>query len=457
MNTAQSQPIPVEKGWPLLGVLPKFFSGDPFEYLKNVMLEKGDLVQLNIANQPVYLVSNPDYIKRIFWENYHNYRKPDMLYNVTREVAGNGLITSDGDLWLRQRRMIQPYLHRKQLVYLFNEMTDAISEVLQRWDGIAKGGIEVDLSAKMGEITMNVVIRTMFGKGILSETEIKETGFRIMKIIKYLGETLYSSLVPKWFPIPGRRQFLLDLNATQETVNRIICRCRQDKDVSASLIQMLIHAVDEENQQQMTDQQLFDEVMTIVIAGYETTATALSWLAIVLHQRPAVLERLRAEIGEVLGPRTPSFEDMHRLVYARQVFMEVLRMYTVVPFLPRALKEADQLGTYHLPANALLLAFFYGVHHNPNVWDKPEAFNPERFTPEQISSRHAFAYLPFSAGPRKCAGDEFALLEGPLAIVMMLQKYNFNVLPNQTFTPRLNGTIRPGNGVKSTLSIRHST
>lgn len=448
MAVKQSQSIPTEKGWPLLGVLPKLLNGDPYEYLKNVMLEKGDFVQLNIVNQPVYLVSHPDYLRRILAENYHNYDKPGMLYDAAREVMGNGLVLSNGDFWLRQRRMIQPHLHRKQLVYLFDEMVDSITEVLDKWEMVARSGTQVELHEKMSEITINIITRTMFGHGTLPTKEIEEIGRSIMRIDKYTGETFYSTMLPKWVPIPGRRQFEHDLSKARETINQIIAKCRQEKETSASLIQMLINSVDEESQQQMTEQQLFDEVMTIFIAGYDTTATVLTWLGVVLENHPEVLQKLQAEIDEVLGGRIPSFGDIPRLTYTRQVFMEVMRMYTASPFLPRTLKEADQLGNYHLPANATVLAFIHGVHHNPCIWDSPEAFNPERFTPENMTGRDPFAYSAFSAGPRKCVGNDFALLESTLIMAMVFQRYNMNILPDQTFSAKFGGLMHPANGVQ---------
>lgn len=457
MIIEQSQPIPTEKGVPLLGILPKFLGGgDPFQYLKNIMLTQGDFVQLNFGPQPIYLVSHPDYLQRILRDNHENYRKPDMFYSTVREVAQNGLGTSTGAFWLRQRRMIQPHLHRKQLVTLFSDMTDAISEVLTRWEPLAKDGLEVELSKQMADITINIITHTMFGKGTLPAAQVAEIGLRVSRIIKYIGETLYSSMLPKWAPIPGKRQFEQDRNATRETINQIVSKCRKEKETAASLIQMLINDVDEESHEQMTEQQLFDEVMNIFIAGYETTATALTWLGVVIYEHPDIFEKLRTEIDQVLGDGMPSFEDVFRLTYTRQVFMEIMRMYTIAPFLPRALNQADQLGQYHLPANALVFVFFHGVHHNPKVWDNPEVFDPERFTPENTAGRNPFAYVPFSAGPRKCAGEDFSLLEGPLVIAMMLQKYNMKVSPGQTFAARMGGTMHPRNGVKVTFSLRSS-
>lgn len=455
MNAERLQPIPTHKGLPLLGVLPKLISQDPFEYLKNVMLDQGDLVRLDFVARSVYLASHPDYLQHILRDNYQNYRKPDLFYNGAREIVGNGLVTSSGDLWLRQRRMIQPQLHRKQLASLFSEMREGISESLSRWETAAKNNTEIELGDKMAEIAIHVITRTLFGKETLSAAEITEVGHRAMRIIKHVGETLFTGMLPKWIPKPGEAEFHRDIKAMRQTVSRIITRGREEKEAAASLIQMLINSVDEDTRQEMTEQQLFDEIMTIFLAGYETTATALTWLAVVLKDHPEVLEKLQAEVDQVLGASEPSFEGVTRLAYTRKVFLEVMRMYTIVPFLPRVLNQADQLGNHHLPANALVLVFYHGVHHNPRVWKDPEVFDPERFAPEHTASHHPFAYVPFSAGPRKCAGDEFALLEGPLMMAMILQKYNIHVIPNQTFPSRIGATMRPINGVKATLSIRN--
>lgn len=305
----------------------------------------------------------------------------------------------------------------------------------------------------MAEITINVITRTMFGQETLSPDEVTSVGQCAIRLVNYVSHSIVTSLLPKWVPNPQKAAFKRDRQAMQQVISRIIAKCRAEPETSAGLIEMLIKSVDEETNQAMAEQQLFDEVMTIFLAGYETTATALTWLQVMLNEQPAVLEKLQAEVNQVLGSRTPTFEDIMRLTYSQKVFMEVLRYHTVASLLPRALNEPDQLGPHQLPANTLVLLSLYSVHHNPRIWDNPEKFDPERFTPEAAAQRHPFAYVPFSAGPRKCAGDEFALLEGPLIMAMLLQRYTITVLPNQTFKSSL-GSLRPKNGVKATLSFR---
>lgn len=443
-----STPIPTKKGWPLLGIVPEMVGKDPFAYFKQVMLTHGDFVQLKVGPQSIYLVSHPDYLQHILRDNYKNYRKPDLFYANAKQIAGQGLVTSDGELWLKQRRMIQPHLHRKQLSNLFDEMVNATATILERWDQLVTSGQEVELGEEMARITIQVITQTMFGKDCLAPAEIKETAIRAQRLIEYLGRSIFTSFLPNWVPLPERKQFREDLRVFEPKVRQMIQHCRENPDGSASLIQMLLNTVDAETNTQMSEQQLYDEVVTVFAAGYETTSTVLTWLGVVLDQHPEVLRQLQQEIDEVVGSRTPTFEDIPRLIYTRQVFMELMRKYTTVPFLPRALNEADTIGAFQLPANALVLVFYHGVHHNPEVWESPDKFDPSRFSPENMAHKHPFAYVPFSAGPRKCAGDEFAMMEGVLVMAMVLQRFNIHLAPKQTFEARLGATMRPVNGVK---------
>ena len=446
--------IPQVSGLPVLGVLPQLLGSDPFEYLKNIMLKYGEFVALKFGPLTVYLVSNPDYLQYILRDNNQNFEKPEMLYRVMRKFIGNGLVTSSGDFWLRQRRMIQPHLHRKQLPLLYNNMVSAITSMLDSWELRAANGEVFDLQIEMSQITMEVILRTMFGTDMCSEQEMKTVSEMMPILVGYIGQNGFFGFLPEWMPFPGDKRFEYAYKTVHEIVSRLIARCREHGDKASGLIKMLLNTVDEATNEQMTDQQLFDEAMTIFAAGFETTASVLSWLWVVLDRHPEVAAKLKTEVDSVVGDRVPEFEDLTKLEYGRKVFLELMRFYTIGPMLPRRAKEDTSFGDYRVPAKSFVLMFFHGVHHNPRCWDEPERFDPERFSEEQVSQRHPFAYLPFSGGPRKCAGDDFALMEGPLAIAMILQRYSVELLPGQDFSHRMAVTMRPHNGVKARMKVR---
>ncbi|MBC8099018.1 MAG: cytochrome P450 [Armatimonadetes bacterium] len=454
LTTEPAKPVPLVNGLPIIGVLPQLLRANPFENLKALMLKHGDLIALKFGPLKVYLVSNPDYLQHMLRDEYTNYVKPELLYRVIRRVVGYGLVTSSGDFWLRQRRMIQPHLHRKQLPLLHTQMVTAVTAVLDSWALRIAAGEVFELSDEMAKITMEVISRTMFGNEVLSAADMKRFADSMNVINNYLGRNGYFGFMPDNFPFPGQRQFEQARQTVFELVNQMIQRCREQGDSVSGLMKMMLNTVDEATNEQMTDQQLFDEVMTLFSAGYDTTASVLAWLWTVLDQNPAVAQQLQAEVNAVLGDVTPSFETVTQLEYTRKVFLELLRFRSVVAMLPRKAVAKDMVGGYEIPAGAFVLLFYHGVHHNPTVWQDPERFDPERFTPELVAQRHPFAYLPFSGGPRKCAADEFAMMEGPLIISMILQRFAVQVLPNQDFSSRITVTVRPHAGVKAHITAK---
>lgn len=452
-SVAMTALVPEYNGLPVVGVLPDLFRQQPFEFMRKVIREHGDFVKLNVGPQAIYLVSNPDYLQRILRDNHRNYQKPNLLYKAAKRVIGNGLVISSGDFWLRQRRMMQPYFHRKFLVGLTDVMTTGIGEILATWESAVQSGAVMNIGNEMSRITMNVITKTMFGLDL--PTADMATVFRDMpSMIDHATVRGYLPFLPDWFPIPGDQQFEKSLENVRGIVMGIIEQRRHDSRNANDLITMLLHAVDEETNEQMTDEQIFDEAMTIFLAGFETTSTALTWLWYLLDQNPHVEQKLRAEITTVLGDGLPTLESLKQLEYTRMVFQETMRMFPSVPLLPRVALEADKLGDYAIPAGATLVMFFYGLHHNENVWETPDVFDPERFTPERSKGRSPFAFLPFSGGPRQCIGNEFAYMEGTLAMAMMMQRYRVSLLPDHEVTPKLSITLRPANGLKGT--IQHS-
>lgn len=448
-DTAQLQSI---ETLPAVSLLPGILRKSPFFFLTEAARDSGGIARLTIGPKSVYLVSDPRWFQHILRDNVRNYRKSRFLYNSAKMMMGDGLVTSEGDYWLRQRRMIQPQFHRQRLSTFATMMTQAVNDITALWDESAKGQTpEVELGARMAQLTVEIVSRTLFGTATLTPEKIAQLGQDMRAAANYIALRGYMAFIPQSFPMPGHNRFQRAMEQLTQAVNTIIEVGEKNPDSGDNLINMLLHAVDEETGERMTPKQIFDEVMTAFSAGFETTATALTWLWYLLAQNPTVEQNLREEINRVLGDRVPTFEDLPKLVYCRQVLQESLRFYTPSPLVPRTTLAEDNFQGYRIPADSIFLVYFYGLHHNPAYWNAPETFDPERFTPQQIEARDRFAYLPFSAGPRQCIGNEFAMMEGVLVMAMLLQRYRITLSEGQKIVPNLSATLKPSPGIKATM------
>jgi len=436
---------------PSVGLLPGIFRKSPFYFLSQAAHDHGGFVRLKLGLTSVYLVSDPNLFQHILRDNVKNYRKSPFLYNTVKSMMlGEGLSTSEGDLWLRQRRMIQPQFHHHRLAFFAGMMTDAIQDVIRVWDRAGEDGDVVDLGERMARLSMEVVSRALFGTTTFTLETTAKIGQDMLSATSYVALRGYMPFIPKSIPLPGHARFKSAIASMTQAVDTIITAGEQNGG-GDNLITMLLHAVDDETQKGMTHTQLFDEVITIFLAGFETTSTALTWVWSLLAHSPEAEQILRAEIGTVLGERVPTLEDIPKLIYCRQVLQESMRLYPPVPLLPRTSLAEDEFGGYRIPKGSIFLMFYYGLHHNPDFWDNPDAFDPLRFSPEQIESRHRFAYLPFSAGPRQCIGSEFAMMEGVFVLAMLLQRYKITVVEGQTISPSLSVTLKPSKNIKARM------
>jgi cytochrome P450 len=431
--------IKQHQGWPIVGILPEFLTNSPLQTLKKIVVCHGGFVKLQLGTKDVYLVSDPAVFQHVLRDNHKNYPKPDLLYGALKKVAKNGLVTSEGDFWLRQRRMIQPHFHREQLVNIAGTVIESIAIILNGWQPHAATGAQFDLGMQMSHITMNVITRTMFGQAITNK-ELETVARLVPEMLQYLNIHGFMPFIPDWVSLPVDRKFERNYAEFKGLVLSFIERRRQE--LGSDLISMLLNSVDDETNEQMTDDQLLDEAITIFAAGFETTATTLTWLWYILEQHPAIADKMREEIDSVLGQRTPTIEDVAHLPYIKMVISECLRMFPPIPLLPRTSANEDYIGENRIPNNATILLFYYGLHHNPKIWEAPEEFRPERFLPDIASKRSKFAWLPFSAGPRKCIGDEFAMMEAILATTMILQQFEVTVT-EKDIVPRFGATLRP--------------
>ncbi|MFN8527482.1 MAG: cytochrome P450 [Anaerolineae bacterium] len=449
-SPGSSRPSQLES-LPKVSLLPGILRQPPFYLLADIAREHGGFVRLTIGPKSVYLVSDPLIFQHVLRDNVQNYRKSRFLYSAAKPMVGEGLLTSEGDYWLRQRRLVQPQFHHTRIAAMAQMMTEIAADRMAAWAREDQPGTRADMGERMAQITVEVVSHTLFGTATLSPTEIDELGGDMVDAANYVALRGYMPFIPRSIPLPGHGRFSRAIHNLTGAVNTIIEAGTKGEVKDDNLITMLLNAVDDETHEHMTHQQLFYEVMTLFAAGFETTATALTWIWKLLGENPQVEQTLREEIARVIGDRVPTFEDLPKLTYCRQVFQECLRYYPPIPLLPRTTLADDEINGYKIPKGTILLMFFYGLHHNADYWESPDSFDPTRFTPSAVESRHRFAYLPFSAGPRQCIGNEFAMTEGMLVLAMMLQRYRVT-LADDAVTPNLSATLKPNPGVYATLT-----
>jgi len=439
-------PLPIIKGWPLLGALPALLK-DPFGFLTRAREKQGDIYTLNLGFIKLVILNHPRHAQQVLRDNAQNYYKGGAIWQAVRGLTGNGLILSEGDFWLRQRRLMQPQFHRQRLAALTSLMVEAIDQALKTWEPITQQAKPFDLLPAFNQLTMCVVAKTLFGTA-LTAAELTEVSEIMPFAINYVMVDAATKALPAWLPIPGKRRYQQVLARFDEIIYRIIADGRRSAGKENHLLAMLLDAVDEETGVGMDDRQLRDEVATLFLAGYETTAAALAWAFHYLTSHPETMQKLQAEVDSVLDGRQPTFADLPNLAYARMVFQEVLRLRPVSFWTPRTAMHDDTIDGYPIPAGTHVASFTYMYHHHPAIWSEPTHFDPGRFTPERSAGRHPFAWIPFSAGQRLCIGRDFSLMEGQLALAMVVQRYQLAPVAGHTPKLRLGATLRPVGGVQ---------
>ncbi len=429
---------PQARSIPLLGAIP-WMARDALGFFLNSALELGPVVELNLLRARTYLVTEPEDVKHILVDNNKNYLK---AYDVTKPVLGDGLLTSDGDLWLRQRRLMQPSFSRQMMGEYLPAMEQATRETIEKWR--AQPAQARDISAEMMLLTQTIILRTMFSADIGAQA--KEITADFSTTLEYFNSFLLSpgEFVHK-LPTPTNLRFKAATRRLEELVYRIIAERRKKGSLERrDLLSAMMEARDPETGAVMSDKQMRDEVMTIFLAGHETTASLLGWSIYLLSKHPQVESRVRAELQQTLAGRAPTYEETNKLTFMRQMFDEALRLYPPAWMFARILAQEDKLGGYTLPPKAVILVSPYVTQRLPAYWDAPEQFKPERFTAEQVNARPRYAYFPFGGGPRQCIGMPFALMEAPLILAMLMQAFTFQPLPGEKARARPVGTLRPG-------------
>lgn len=411
--------------------------------------EHGGLLKIDLGPQSMVLLCHPDHAQHVLRTNAANYAKQGTFWSSVRSLLGLGLPTSEGDAWRTRRRMMNPQFRKQRIAELGRVMANVVTEQLDTWP---TDGQVVRVSDLVNQVTMAVIVRTMFGTGLSPEqsaTVSEAMGFSL----DHMLQKVMTDALPAWMPVPGRK-------AHQRAVERIdgviyeLLEQRRESGTGDDLLSMMLLMRDDESGKGLTDTEVRDETMSIFVAGYETTATAVSWTINRLAEDPGFAERLQHEADTVLNGRPPGPDDVDDLPFAGRVFQEMLRMQGPVWFLAREAVEDDEIDGTPIPAGTLVSLMLNRIHRNPEAWDDPDVFDPDRFLPERSEGRHPCAFVPFGAGQRQCIGKGFAMLEGTLLIASLAQRFRFERGPDGAVETQYAITMRPRDGLPLRIHSR---
>ncbi len=442
---------PGPKGLPLFGVSLSL-RRDVLGVITRIARRYGDIAYMPLLMQSRILVNRPEWIEDLIVRQPQKFDKGPGLKDASRRLLGEGLLTSEGELWRRQRRLAQPAFHRQRIGEYAQVMVEQAAAHVREW----RDGARINMAEEMMALTLIIAVKTLFG--IEFTEEAKRVGPAVTLLMRYqLGRLRSPVKIPMHWPTPSNLRANRAYDYLDSLVYGIIEERRRRRDAGepegGDVLSLLMNAMDEDGSR-MTPKQLRDEVMTLFIAGHETTAVTLGWLWHLLAQNPRVEARLAEELRGVLGGRAPTPEDLPRLTYLEAVIREVLRLYPAAYVLQRTSLEPFDLAGYHFPANTTMLMSQWIVHRDARYFDAPEEFRPERWMDGLEARLPAYAYFPFGGGPRRCIGQVFALMEASLVAATLAQKFRFAERPGTTVIPEPLVTLRARGGVPMTVRRR---
>ena len=433
---------------------------DPLGFMTRVCQEHGDVVRFRLGPYRTFLFRHPDAVKHVLVDNNHNYDKQTKGWDMMRLLLGRGLLTSEGDFWRRQRRIAQPAFHRRRIAELGQSMVEATLDLAREWEHHAGLGRTVDVAHEMSTLTLRIVCRTLLSTGLAdrqAEVSVPERVYAAVTEVNEYAAMMSRGglLLPLLFPSLQSKAVTGAVKTLDEIVYGIIEERRRSGDDRKDLLSMLMQATDAETGEAMSDEQLRDEVLTIFLAGHETTANALAWTLLQLSRHPRVERRLRAELDEVLQGRPPRVDDLPSLPYLTQVIRESMRLHPPAWMLDRRCVEDDVVQGHRVPANSLIVVSQWVTHRDERWWPNPEGFDPDRFANER--ERPRYAYFPFGGGPRQCIGNNFALMESALVLATLLPRFRPWLVSGHVVEPEALVTLRPKGGLPMELERVSST
>lgn len=416
---------------------------DPLNLFVDATRDYGDVVHFRFGWWHYLLLNDAQVAHRVLIENAKNYHKSPN-YQGLKTLLGDGLLTAEGDLWRRQRKLSQPAFHRESLAGLVETMTSCVRDAIARWSR-SPGSESVDVHEEMVRLTFRIIGKAMLGADL--EHEAKDAGEALSRALSWADRYVESIIkLPPRVPTRRNRVFTRDKRFVEDMLMRVVSDRRRTKEQRHDLLGMLMNARDETTDEPMSDRQLQDELLTLVLAGHETTANAMSFTLHLLSRNPLWVRRLRAEVDAVLGDRDPGLSDLGKLPVLRAIIDESLRLYPPAWIVERVSLAPDVLGGYSIPAGFILGISPYAMHRNRRYFENPEAFDPGRFlTPDE--GRPRLAYLPFGGGPRTCIGNAFALMELQVALAMIVRAFDHDLSPGFRLTLDASITLRPAHGL----------
>lgn len=443
-HTTTTKP-PGPKGLPVLGNTLQF-GRHTFDFLQQCREEYGDVVYFEVLGRPFYQLNDPEDIHHVLVDNNVNYTKGSFSTKQFGEFLGKGLLLNEGDDWRRQRRLVQPAFDPDRISTYAEMMTDYTERLLDGWEAGTQRNVHTDMT----QLTLEVAASTLLDIDIRDESSELRSAFHDITG-EFRKRTARPVSLPRWVPTPRNRRYRHALEQVDEIVYDIIAQRRAEP--GNGVVSMLLEASDE-SEETVDDKQIRDEVVTLLFAGHETTAIALTFTWYLLATHPRQEERLVAELDGVLDGEPPTMSAVPNLEYTRTVLKESLRLYPPVFGVLREPVRDDRIGGYRIPAGATVAMNQIAVHHDPRFFDDPKAFTPERWSDAFEESLPQFAYFPFSGGPRRCIGERFAILEATLVVATIAQQYHLELISARDLTLKPSVTTRPDSPIRVRPEVR---
>jgi enediyne biosynthesis protein E7 len=427
-----------------LGIL-RQLRADRLGLMSEAVREYGDAVRVAIGPKKLYIFNHPDHAKHVLADNAANYHK-GIGYTEAKRALGDGLLTSEGALWKEQRRTIRPVFQHKRIAAQADVIVDEALGLVERLGAHRGAEVPTDVLTEVTALTLGVLGRTLLDTDLGAFESVEHSFEAVQDQAMFEMETL--GIVPRWLPLKGQRAFRAARSHLEHVVRILVTQRKASPSESGDdVLTRLIASTAEESDRRVGDRRMRDELVTLLLAGHETTASTVGWTLDLVSRHPEVADRLHEEAVSVYGERRPSYADLTDLRYTHMVLQEAMRLHPPVWILPRRAVAADEVGGYHVPAGAEVLICPYTLHRHPRYWPDPDHFDPERFDPDVPVNRPRYAHIPFGAGPRFCVGNHLGMMEAAFVISTLMRDLKLTRVPGFRVRPEPMMSLRLGGGL----------